>query len=106
MATIEVEEEASNGTSSTVKTEEASLDLGAVVGEHPVAALAAALGVGYVLGGGLFTTLTSRLMRSALRLGVQLALLPAFERELADAAGRLGTKLKGGATTPAEHDRH
>src|SRR5204863_8697269 len=98
MATIEVEEDTQRGTSSTADIEAAAVDLGAVVGAHPVGALAAAIGVGYVLGGGLFTTLTSRLIRTGLRLGVQLALLPAFERELADAAGRLGTKLKGGAT--------
>ena len=70
-----------------------------LVDEHPVGALAAAAGIGYTLGGGLFTSLTSRLLRWGLRLGVQFAVLPVLEREIADLAGGLGESLKG--TAPA-----
>jgi hypothetical protein len=69
--------------------------IAALVDEHPVGALAAAAGIGYALGGGLFTSLTSRLLRWGLRLGVQFAVLPALEREIADLAG--ASKGDGGA---------
>lgn len=49
---------------------------------HPYAALAAAFGVGYVLGGGLFTSTTARL----LGLGVKLAAVPLVQNMLLDAA--------------------
>jgi hypothetical protein len=55
-----------------------SLDLKGRVERHPYGTLLAALGVGYVLGGGLFTPLTA----SLLRLGVRLAALPFVKDEL------------------------
>lgn len=64
-------------------SEESAFDLAALVDAHPVATLLGALGVGYVLGGGLFTSLTRRVVGTGLRLGFQLAVLPAVERELA-----------------------
>jgi hypothetical protein len=69
------------------------LDLGALVDAHPVATLLGALGVGYVVGGGVFTSLTRRLLGTGLRLGFQLAVLPALEREVAGMAGDLGKTL-------------
>ena len=66
-----------------------------LVDAHPLGTLAAALGAGYVLGGGLFTSLTRRLLGAGLRLGVQLALLPALEREVAGLAANLGKSLGG-----------
>jgi len=107
MATIEVEKvepEKPNGAPEAGPAEdphEAALDVSALVDAHPVGTLATALGVGYVLGGGLFTSLTSRLLRWGLRLGVQLALLPALERELAGLASNLGTTLKRGEAEAA-----
>jgi len=53
-------------------------DLPGRVQRHPYGMLAAALGVGYVLGGGLFTPLTRRM----LRLGLRLAALPLVKDEL------------------------
>jgi len=55
-----------------------TLDLKGRVDRHPYGMMAAALGVGYVLGGGLFTPLTARI----LRLGVRLAALPFVKDEL------------------------
>jgi hypothetical protein len=81
------------------KAERAADELGALVRDHPVGALATAVGVGYAVGGGLFTRLTSRLVQVAFRLGVKLALLPMLERELAAWAG--GSPLE----PPAGGDR-
>ena len=59
-----------------------TLELRSRVTEHPYAALAAAAGVGYVLGGGLFTRLTARTVKLALRVGASLAVWPLLEKEL------------------------
>jgi hypothetical protein len=64
-----------------------------LVEAHPLGTLLGALGVGYVLGGGLFTAMTRRLIGGGLRLGFQLAVLPAVERELGALAGDLGKTL-------------
>jgi hypothetical protein len=52
------------------------------VDQHPYQMLGAALGVGYVLGGGLFTATTARLVR----LGFKLAGVPAIQEKLLDVA--------------------
>jgi hypothetical protein len=93
MATMEVEREEPNAaTASDAATaiEETALDVRAFVEAHPIGAVATALGVGYVLGGGLFTRLTSKLIGLGLRFGVQFAVLPVLERELTGLAGTLG----------------
>jgi ElaB/YqjD/DUF883 family membrane-anchored ribosome-binding protein len=82
------------------------------VGRHPYGSVAAALGIGYVLGGGLFTPLTSRLVALGLRIGVRLAVLPMLKDEisvLADAltgeseseGGSEGKGRRGKAAKPA-----
>jgi hypothetical protein len=96
MATMEVErEEPETATTSGAAEaiEETALDVRAFVEAHPIGAVATALGVGYVLGGGLFTRLTSKLVGLSLRFGVQFALLPALERELTGLAGSLGKTM-------------
>lgn len=56
---------------------------------HPYQTLAAAVGVGYVLGGGLFTPLTL----NVLRLGLRVATIPLVQREiLAVATAVLGER--------------
>lgn len=55
-----------------------TLDLKGRVERNPYGMMAAAIGVGYVLGGGLFTPLTARIIR----LGVRLAALPFVKDEL------------------------
>ncbi len=49
---------------------------------HPYQALLIAAGVGYVLGGGLFTRLTMSMLRAGVRMGA----LPLVRRALLDAA--------------------
>ena len=68
------------------------------VNRNPYGAVAAALGIGYVLGGGIFTPLTSRIVALGLRLGIRLAVLPMLKDEisvLADALGGEGGEGKG-----------
>ena len=62
-------------------------DLQEQVSRHPYRAVAAALGIGYALGGGIFTPLTSRLLRFGLRVGVRAALVPILKAELSELAG-------------------
>jgi hypothetical protein len=57
-------------------------DLRERVEEQPLKTLAMALGAGYILGGGLFTALTGRLLFGGLRIGVRLAALPLVRDEL------------------------
>ena len=44
--------------------------------EHPGRSVAMAVGVGYVLGGGLFSRLTARIVGTGIRIGLRSALLP------------------------------
>ncbi|XXF75764.1 hypothetical protein P2318_22215 [Myxococcaceae bacterium GXIMD 01537] len=55
-----------------------TLDIKGRVERNPYGMMAAAIGVGYVLGGGLFTPTTARI----LRLGMRLAALPFVKDEL------------------------
>lgn len=102
MATPKVETQKPNGAPKAATSganEPIALDVGALVDAHPVGALAAALGVGYAVGGGLFTSLTSRLLGWGFRLGLQFAVLPVLERELAGFASRLGQSSQGEAAS-------
>lgn len=63
---------------SAVKDLSESVSLTARVHRHPYGMVAAAIGVGYLLGGGLFTPLSGRLFK----LGVRLAALPFVKEEL------------------------
>ena len=61
---------------------------------------AAALGIGYALGGGIFTPLTSRLLGFGLRIGLRSALLPLLKAEMSELAGSLiGNKNQQGEAT-------
>ncbi len=44
--------------------------------EHPGRSVAMAVGVGYVLGGGLFSRLTARILGTGIRIGLRTAVLP------------------------------
>ena len=55
-----------------------AIDLRGRVQRHPYAMVAAAVGVGYVLGGGLFSSLTFRL----LGVGVRVAAIPVVKQQL------------------------
>jgi hypothetical protein len=67
-----------SGAKSAVDDISANVDLKGRVQKNPFGMVAAAIGVGYVLGGGLFTPMTGRL----LRLGVRFAALPFVKEEL------------------------
>ena len=60
-----------------------TLDLRGRVDRHPIGMVFAAMGVGYVLGGGLFSPFTARL----LKIGVRLALVPILKSQLGALAG-------------------
>jgi len=53
-----------------------------MVEDHPWKALGVALGAGYVVGGGLLTAFTGRLLFGGLRIGFRLAALPLVREEL------------------------
>ena len=87
----------------TVSDLRKTLDLTARMERHPYAMLAAAAAVGYVLGGGLFTSATARLVR----LGIKLAAFPLIKNELFNLAesslagfGASGGSEASGSTGP------
>ena len=61
-----------------------SLDIKGRVQRNPYGTVAAAIGIGYVLDGGLFTPLTSRIVRFGVRIGLRLAVLPLLKQEMAE----------------------
>lgn len=67
-----------------------ALDLEGRVDRHPYGTVAAAIGIGYVLGGGLFTPLTSRIVRLGIRIGLRLAVLPLLKQEVAEIMESIG----------------
>src|SRR5437016_12668402 len=60
-----------------------TIDLRGRVQRNPIGMVLAAAGIGYVLGGGLFTPLTGRVVR----IGLRLALIPLVKSQLANLAG-------------------
>jgi hypothetical protein len=76
-----------------------AVDLRGRVSRHPYAMVAAAAGIGYVLGGGLFTSLTGRV----LRLGLRVAALPFVKDELVGLAEAAVDGLAG-RQEPAEKE--
>ncbi len=67
------------------------------VNRNPYGAVAAALGIGYVLGGGIFTPLTSRIVALGLRIGIRLAVLPMLKDEISVLADALGGEGEAGS---------
>jgi hypothetical protein len=67
------------------------LDIEGKVERHPYGTLAAALGIGYVIAGGLFTPLTARILGLGFRVGLRLAVIPLLESELGALAEALGS---------------
>jgi hypothetical protein len=73
----------------------AALDLPGRVKRNPWGMVAGAVGVGFVLGGGLFTRLTARILGAGLRIGVTAA-LPLLQGELVHAVMGLKTDRNEG----------
>jgi hypothetical protein len=78
-----------------------TVDLQGRVNRHPYGTIAAALGIGYVLGGGLFTALTGRLVGLGLRVGLRLAVLPMIKDEISELAEMLGQRDESAAEAAA-----
>jgi hypothetical protein len=75
-------QEAWSRTRDTVNDIKERLDIEGRVRRNPYGMIAAALGAGYVLGGGLFSPLTARLVGFGVRMGLRLAAIPFLENEL------------------------
>jgi hypothetical protein len=74
-----------------------TLDLRGRVERHPIGMVLGALGVGYVLGGGLFSPLTGRLVR----VGMRLALVPLIKSQLTVLAGTSDGRSERSSTSSA-----
>ena len=72
-----------------------AMDIQGRVDRHPFGTVAAALGIGYVLGGGLFTPLTGRIVRLGVRIGLRIAVLPMLRQEMAELVGELEEEEEG-----------
>jgi len=81
MAGMSSEAEAPIGANGAGSVWRETLDIGGRVAGNPYGMVAGALGVGFVLGGGLFTRLTARLLGAGLRIGL-MAALPVLREEL------------------------
>jgi hypothetical protein len=57
-------------------------DLRERIEQNPFRALGIAVGAGYLLGGGLFSALTARLVLSSVRIGMRLAAVPVVRNEI------------------------
>lgn len=73
-----------------------TLDIDGRVSRSPYGTMAAALGIGYVLGGGIFSPLTARILGLGVRIGLRLAVLPMLKDELAGLAETLGSGAGAG----------
>jgi ElaB/YqjD/DUF883 family membrane-anchored ribosome-binding protein len=76
-------------TRDTVTDLRGAVDLEGRVNRNPYGTIAAAVGIGYVLGGGLFSPLTARIVKLGLRIGLRLAVLPLVKDELFGLAASL-----------------
>jgi len=70
-----------------------SIDLRGRVERHPIGMMFAALGVGYLLGGGLFSPMTGRL----LKVGMRLALVPLIKSQIGGLAGGSDSERSSGS---------
>jgi hypothetical protein len=70
-----------------------SIDLRGRVDRNPIGMVLAAAGIGYVLGGGLFSPVTGRMIR----LGLRLALIPLVKSQLSNITGQVSTAGEGAA---------
>jgi hypothetical protein len=88
-------QEAWTRTRDTVNDLKEALDIDGRVSRHPFGTVAAALGIGYVLGGGIFSPLTGRLVGFGLRMGLRLAAIPFIQNELSALVESVGAGAAG-----------
>ena len=74
-------------------------DIDGRVERNPYGTVAAALGIGFVLGGGLFTPLTARIVGMGIRIGVRLALLPMLKDQISELADTVGGDVGMGTSS-------
>src|SRR6185503_14197804 len=74
-----------------------AIDLQDLANRHPYGTVAAALGIGYVLGGGLFTRLTARLLGFGVRVGLRLAVVPVLKEQIVELASAFASPHNGSA---------
>jgi len=74
-----------------------AIDLRGRVERNPIGMVLAAAGVGYVLGGGLFSPLTGRLVK----IGIRLALIPLIKSQLSNIVGQSAEPLGDEAAGPS-----
>jgi hypothetical protein len=101
-------QEAWSRTRDTVKDFKEALDIDGRVARHPYGTVAAALGIGYVLGGGIFSPLTARLVGFGLRMGLRLAAIPFLQNELlgmVESAGSGVGEESGSRSRKAQHSK-
>ena len=79
---------------SSVSNFTSTVDLRGRVQRNPIAMVCAAAGVGYLLGGGLFSPFTARL----LKVGVRLAIIPLVKSQLAAVVGAVPGEGTVGST--------
>jgi hypothetical protein len=80
--------------SADTKTElSRALDVRARLKRNPYGMVAGALGIGFVLGGGLFTRLTARIVGTGLRVAL-MAALPFLEKQTVEALGSSKSETK------------
>ncbi len=72
---------------STATSFSQAIDLRGRVQKNPIATVCVAAGIGYVLGGGLFSPTTARL----LKVGLRLAVIPFVKNQLATMAGEVAS---------------
>lgn len=73
--------------------------------EHPARSVALAIGAGYLLGGGLFTRLTGRLVGRALRVGLRLSAVPLVRQGLKALTQGQSGRSASSRTKPAARAR-
>jgi hypothetical protein len=78
------------------------VDIDARVNRNPYGMMAAAVGSGYVLGGGLFSPLTARVVGLGLRLGLRLVAVPFIQREI---VGFAEAACASDANSSSSHDQ-
>ena len=77
-----------------------AIDLTGRIHRNPIAMILGAVGVGYLLGGGLFTPLTGKLVR----IGLRVAILPLVRGPLLAMAGSAGAAVAAGSANSAASD--